>query len=284
MALGTGSGVPAAELIDFLSTRRRPPGHRQLRAPDRRLRRLVDELLARCPRLRDPRHEPRSARASQRRAGRTRRVRSACAAHASARPPPGGAAVPRPRGARPPDFAMTDRTRRRRRDLPAARRHPAGHRAGRRARPRALAAEQIVDAARRPLPAARPAAAARRCPRQQTLQAALDWSHDLLSDDERVLLRRLAVVRRRLHARGGGGGLRRPRRLDARCGRLVDKSLVAIEDDGVDRRYRLLETVRVYAEERSIEAGENAVARDRHRDHFLAWVEAIAPELHLPRP
>ena len=44
-------------------------------------------------------------------------------------------------------------------------------------------------------------------------------------------------------------------------------------------RYRLLETVRAYAAEKLLEAGEESLVRDRHRAHFLAWVESIAPEL-----
>ena len=49
-------------------------------------------------------------------------------------------------------------------------------------------------------------------PRQQTLRALIDWSYDLLSEAERVLLRRLVGVRRRLDAGGRGGGLRRGER------------------------------------------------------------------------
>jgi tetratricopeptide (TPR) repeat protein len=60
---------------------------------------------------------------------------------------------------------------------------------------------------------------------------------------------------------------------------LLRKSLIVSDDDGTDRRYRLLETVRAYAEVRLAEAGEEQGVRDRHRDHFLAWAEAIPPEL-----
>ncbi len=95
----------------------------------------------------------------------------------------------------------------------------------------------------------------RRVQRQQTLQAALDWSHDLLTPDERKLLRSLAVFNG-------------PIRLDALegiCGRdhadvigvlgsLVERSMVS-HDPG-ERRYRLLETVRLYAEQKLVEAGE----------------------------
>jgi len=118
----------------------------------------------------------------------------------------------------------------------------------------------------------------RRTQRQQTLHAALDWSHDLLSEDERAVLRRLAVF----------PGTFSHEAAEAVCAdlpllellrSLVEKSLVVTELLGAELRYRLLETVRVYAEEKLVEAGEDAAVRDRHRDHFLAWVEAIPPEL-----
>ncbi len=51
-----------------------------------------------------------------------------------------------------------------------------------------------------------------------------------------------------------------------------------VDDAGSERRFRLLESVRAYADERLTEAGEAAVVRDRHRDHFLAWAESIPPE------
>ena len=60
---------------------------------------------------------------------------------------------------------------------------------------------------------------------------------------------------------------------------LLRQSLIVTDDDGTDTRYRMLETVRVYAEVRLAEAGEDQRVRDRHRDHFLAWAEAIPPEL-----
>ena len=101
--------------------------------------------------------------------------------------------------------------------------------------------------------------------RQQTLRATLAWSFDLLEADEQVLLRRLAVF-------AGGFGLEAAedvcaedplRRSEAVAvlGRLIDKSLVHVEEGSGDRRYRLLETVRQYAAERLEEAGERARLR-----------------------
>src|SRR5262245_21814834 len=60
---------------------------------------------------------------------------------------------------------------------------------------------------------------------------------------------------------------------------LVDKSLVIAESDGAEARYRLLETIRQYAQEKLHDAGEASAARDRHRDYYLSWAERAAPEV-----
>jgi non-specific serine/threonine protein kinase len=117
--------------------------------------------------------------------------------------------------------------------------------------------------------------------RQQTLRAAIDWSHDLLSDTERGLFRRLAVF-------AGGFSLAA---VEAVAGgdvldpltRLVETSLVVAEsrDDG-SVRYRTFETVREYAAERLREAGEESDVRRRHRDWFLQLAEDAEPKLTGP--
>ena len=123
-------------------------------------------------------------------------------------------------------------------------------------------------------------------PRHQTLRASVDWSHELLSEPEQVLLRRLAVF-----AGGFTLDLAEAACTDERLGRvaildllasLVDKSLVVAEEHGGEVRYRLLETVRQYGLERLIEGGEAVDMRDRHRDAMLELAERIAPELHGP--
>ncbi len=120
-------------------------------------------------------------------------------------------------------------------------------------------------------------------PRLQTLRASVDWSHDLLSADERMLLRRCGVFH---------GGFT----LDACEGvcaaddldpflvldvltSLVDKSLVQVEEMASTTRYVMLETIRQYALERLEEAGEIRVFRDRHAEAFLAFAEAATPTL-----
>lgn len=114
--------------------------------------------------------------------------------------------------------------------------------------------------------------------RQQTLRATLAWSFELLEAHEQVLLRRLAVF-------AGGFGLGaaedvgtgdplRHSEAVAVLGRLIDKSLVHVEEGSDGRRYRLLETVRQYAVERLQEAGERSAFERRHRDWYLALAES----------
>ncbi len=119
-------------------------------------------------------------------------------------------------------------------------------------------------------------------PRQRTLRALIDWSYELLSAPEQAMLRQLSVF-------AGGCTLEA---VEAVCaaqpgedaadllGRLVEKSLVQPEEDR--GRYRLLETVREYAQERLEAGGEAAGARARHLAHFLALAEAAQPHLMGP--
>jgi predicted ATPase/DNA-binding CsgD family transcriptional regulator len=117
--------------------------------------------------------------------------------------------------------------------------------------------------------------------RQQTLRASVDWSHDLLTDPERTLLRRLAVSAGGFdldaaQAVGGGDGLQRHQVLD-QLALLVDKSLVSTEESEAATRYRLLETVRQYALEKLAESGEADAVRTRHRDHYLLVAAGLEP-------
>jgi predicted ATPase/DNA-binding SARP family transcriptional activator len=118
--------------------------------------------------------------------------------------------------------------------------------------------------------------------RQQTLRGTLSWSHELLTREEQVLFRRLAVFSGSfaLDAAEGicaGGVLDGGQLLDL-LGRLVDKSLVLVDQDGGEPRYRLLETIRQYAAERLADAGERAELERRHLD----WYERFASELVPP--
>jgi predicted ATPase/class 3 adenylate cyclase/DNA-binding CsgD family transcriptional regulator len=110
--------------------------------------------------------------------------------------------------------------------------------------------------------------------RQQTLRASVDWSHDLLSEPEQVLFRRLAVFfggfdLDAAHAIAAGADVERYQVLD-QLTLLVDKSLVVAEDSPHGTRYRLLETVRQYAQEKLREALEGDGVRAGHRDYYTA--------------
>jgi predicted ATPase/DNA-binding CsgD family transcriptional regulator/Tfp pilus assembly protein PilF len=147
------------------------------------------------------------------------------------------------------------------------------------ARVRALSVEQIADRLRdrfqlldsgdRTAP-----------PRQQTLRATVDWSYELLDEAEQTLLRRLAVF--------AGWNLDMAEQvcsddaipadavLDLLIS-LIDKSLVVLDGEAAgDARYRLLDTIREYALERLVAAGEEARLFLRHRDCILTLVEETA--------
>jgi predicted ATPase len=120
-------------------------------------------------------------------------------------------------------------------------------------------------------------------PRQQTLRAAIDWSYDLLTEPERTLLQRLSVFAggftlEAAEAVCAGEALEVFEVLDL-LGQLADKSLVQVEEEGSEARYRLLETIRQYGAEKLQTVGEEAALRKRHRDWYLAMAEQAEPEL-----
>jgi predicted ATPase/class 3 adenylate cyclase len=108
-------------------------------------------------------------------------------------------------------------------------------------------------------------------PRQQTLRATIEWSYDLLDEDEQRLFARLAVF-------AGGCTLDATEEvaeadLDV-VQSLVDKSLVRVRDGD---RFWMLETIRAYALERLEQSGEADELRRRHAEHFLALAEQAEP-------
>jgi predicted ATPase/transcriptional regulator with XRE-family HTH domain len=139
-------------------------------------------------------------------------------------------------------------------------------------------------------------------PRQQTLQALIDWSWNLLDETERVLFRRLAVFsggwtleaaervvsgqmkaeREGLVTATDNAPLPADQVLDL-LEHLTKKSLVVVDHlvDG-DIRYGVLETIRQYARDRLVEAGEGEALRSRHAAYFLALAEATEPHLRGP--
>jgi tetratricopeptide (TPR) repeat protein len=115
-------------------------------------------------------------------------------------------------------------------------------------------------------------------PRQQTLSALIDWSYDLLSESEGSLFRRFAVF-------AGGCTYDAIEKVCTQLDvlnlltQLVNKSLVAVDDEAGEPRYRLLETVRQYARDKLVDLGEAEQARSAHFEFFVNLVETAAPKL-----
>jgi DNA-binding CsgD family transcriptional regulator/tetratricopeptide (TPR) repeat protein len=116
-------------------------------------------------------------------------------------------------------------------------------------------------------------------PRQRTLQAALDWSYSLLDDHERLVLRRLGVfvggwTLAAAKSICAGDELGQEQVVEA-LGRLVTKSLVVADHDGLGVRYRLLESVRAYAASQLAATGQTFELQGRHATYMLQLVERI---------
>jgi predicted ATPase/class 3 adenylate cyclase len=133
------------------------------------------------------------------------------------------------------------------------------------ARVRVLSPEQLVERLSQRLDLLKAGRGAD--PRQQTLRATIEWSHELLNDDEQQLFARLAVF-------VGGCTLETA---EAVCDAdldilqsLVDKSLVRVR---AGDRFWMLETIREYAVERLEDSGEAELLQRRHAEHFLALGE-----------
>jgi predicted ATPase/transcriptional regulator with XRE-family HTH domain len=124
-------------------------------------------------------------------------------------------------------------------------------------------------------------------PRQQTLEAAVDWSYSLLNRAEQLLLRRLPVFAESfdLDAAEAVCGIGDITAFDVTglLGSLVDKSLVVAEPAGPSLRYRLLETIRQFAAGRLAEASDDqAAVAAAHCAHYLCVAETAAPHLTGP--
>lgn len=119
--------------------------------------------------------------------------------------------------------------------------------------------------------------------RQRTLRGAIDWSYALLTPHEQRLLQRLAVFSGSfsidaVEAICTGAPLDDASVLDELSG-LVDKSLVVMDVAQDDARYRLLETVRQYADEMQRTTGERDALRERHAAWYVALAERAEPGL-----
>jgi len=119
-------------------------------------------------------------------------------------------------------------------------------------------------------------------PRQQTLRALIDWSYDLLSEEEQTLLRQLSVF-------AGGWTFEAA---EAICSdldvlnlltQLINKSLVMVDEQENSTRYHLLETIRQYARDKLLEARESEQVRNRHLDFFLKFAEEAETYMNGPQ-
>jgi predicted ATPase/DNA-binding SARP family transcriptional activator len=122
-------------------------------------------------------------------------------------------------------------------------------------------------------------------PRHQTLRAVVDWSFELLDEDERLLFGALSIF-------AGGFTLQAAEAVAAPglevldlLDRLVDKSLVIAEiADGGEARYHMLETLRRYAEETLVDRPAAGAVASRHASHFLQLAEEAQQKLRGPDP
>jgi non-specific serine/threonine protein kinase len=125
-------------------------------------------------------------------------------------------------------------------------------------------------------------------PRHQTLHALIDWSYDLLSEHERLVLSRLSVFAGGCTLEAAeavciGEGVEADDVLDLMT-QLVNKSLILAErEQGQAARYRMLETIRQYASEQLLKAGEAEQLQNRHLDFFLHWAEQAGPRVRGAR-
>ncbi|WP_371640464.1 AfsR/SARP family transcriptional regulator [Streptomyces virginiae] len=125
-------------------------------------------------------------------------------------------------------------------------------------------------------------------PRQRTLRAVIDWSWALLGGAEEAVLRRLSVHGGDASAEAAGvvcsdaAAYVPEHQVPLLLDRLVERSLVALVDRPDGRRYRLLESVKDYAQERLRAAGEEAEARARHGTYYRELALRAEPQLRGP--
>jgi predicted ATPase/DNA-binding CsgD family transcriptional regulator len=124
--------------------------------------------------------------------------------------------------------------------------------------------------------------------RQRTLESSVEWSYDLLDDDQRRLLVRLAAFAgsfelQAAEALAGDDGLGRNAVLDLLTD-LVDRSLLQLVPSGDTSRYRLLETIRLYAWRRLPELDDPVRVRNRHLSYYVDLADQARHGLNAPDP
>jgi predicted ATPase/class 3 adenylate cyclase len=123
-------------------------------------------------------------------------------------------------------------------------------------------------------------------PRQQTLQALIDWSYDLLTDSEKALFRRLAVfvggwTLEAAEAVCAGDEIEAYEVLDLLT-EIVDKSLVQVDESGETIRYQRLETISQYAREKLLVTDEANRVRNRHLDYYIEFASVMEKDYINP--
>ncbi len=129
-------------------------------------------------------------------------------------------------------------------------------------------------------------------PRHQTMKACLDWSYDLLSGPERVLLRQLAVfcggwtleAAEEICASGSdrrisSGNQAASLEVIDLLAQLVNKSLVITDTGQYEARFSMLEPIRQYALEKLVQSGEEHILRDSHLAYYTCFSEQVDPKL-----
>jgi predicted ATPase/DNA-binding SARP family transcriptional activator len=120
-------------------------------------------------------------------------------------------------------------------------------------------------------------------PRQQTLRATMDWSYDLLTGDERILFRRLAVFAGSWTFEATevvvGQDCLAPNKVLDGLTHLIDKSLVVVTPQANEVRYRMLETIHEFACEKLSEADEIEAVRAHHLEFYVQFAEQVEPFL-----
>jgi predicted ATPase len=119
-------------------------------------------------------------------------------------------------------------------------------------------------------------------PRQQTLRALIDWSYLTLNETEQEVLRSLAVFSGGWTFEAAEAVAGEIEAMDGLSG-LVNKSLVNVEEEEGESRYRYLETIRQYAMEKLLESGDAVNVRNRHLGHFIDFAQRAEEQFGTPQ-
>jgi predicted ATPase/transcriptional regulator with XRE-family HTH domain len=121
-------------------------------------------------------------------------------------------------------------------------------------------------------------------PRHQTLRAAIDWSYDLLSPDEKIAFQRLSVFVNGWTLEAAeficSDAIITSEEVLDLLAHLTNKSLVVTKEAQVGTRYLMLETIRQYAHQKLLESGGSEAIHDKHLAYYVKLVEQAEPDLY----